>query len=125
MPQSTHTADQATGALYAFMKSNINANVTKLVTPREKLILFEALFGLTLYVQDNYLSVVSGSCTKQRIKCLAQGRNTVSLVSFELVTIRPIRSKILPLCHYAPRFNLIWCVRTTKAQTSMCIIHAV
>ena len=70
MPRSTHTADQTTGALNAsilIIKSNINANVTYLVRPRGNLILFEALFGLTLNVPVNYLSVVSRSCTKQRI----------------------------------------------------------
>ena len=65
----------------------------------------EALFVLILYIPAvNDFSVMSGwvfmgwTSTKQRIKCLAHGHNTVTLVSLE--TSSPsIKSNILPLSH--------------------------
>ena len=53
------------------------------------------LFVLILYISVNNFSVMSGkfpvflgkTSTKQRIKCFAQGHNTVSTVSFEPVTL--------------------------------------
>ena len=59
------------------------------------------LFDLILYITVDTFSVTSGqvflgcSRTKQRIKCLAQGRNTVG------------KSSTLPLSHCAP----LQCIR--------------
>ena len=61
-----------------------------------KHVLFVCLFVLMLYVPVNNFSVMSGhvpvflgwACSWQRIKCLAQGHNTVPLVSLEPATLR-------------------------------------
>ena len=70
---------------------------------------WQILFGLILYVPVNKFSVMSGqvflgwTSSKQQIKCLAQGHNTVtlSMVKLESTTLHP-KSNILPTATALP-----------------------